>query len=588
MTKTLVIQLARMGDLLQSSPLIAAVKDRTPHTTITLLVSEETRDMASAIPGVDEVVGIDFGRARRVVNAAETNLSRQHRDFGELLKSIRGRSFDRVYNLNYSLLNARLMGLIRYRQAFCYGLDQTKRRIMRTPWMSYLFSTLDARRLSRFNLVDIYLHAAGLSSAGSSLHYQVDRQILESTGRFLAAHGVTDRGRVIGFQVGSGNPIRRWPLASYAQLAGLLTSREDVSILVFGSPSEIRLGEDLEHRVLQECGPGGGAGEPRIFNLVGKTTRQELAAFVKHCSLLITPDTGTMHLATAVGTRVLAIFLGTAFCHETGPYGEGHLIVHPRLACYPCFEGGDLCPNHRCQSAVSPEYVARVDEAMWQDDGGMRGPRSGIPHHDEVDVLQSRIRGGSVEYVPVQPSPLAVEQVLGHGYRAMWRGVLDNEWSSPQAVIHELLKNHDGNALREDHLRELDRAGTGFENIENECAMGRVTEGGATMGRPGSDRGWERLEPMTEDRGETEYLWIRPIRRFLEVARDDIELGEGRYGMEMKPLLARVARGAAFMKDFLHDTVHTFQSYPVGVTDGVSGEESEHPATEARIASRAG
>ena len=576
MQRILIIQLARMGDLLQSSPLIAGLKETLPGAVITLLVSEETKDMAGAIPGVDEIVGIDFGRARRIVNGGGANLSRQHEDFADLLTPIRGRSFDRVYNLNYALLNARLMGLVRFRKAFCYGLDQTKRSIVRTPWTSYLFSTLGARRLSRFNLVDIYLQAAGLSSTGSSLHYDVDPQILESARRFLVEHGVTDRDRVVGCQVGAGNPIRRWPVDSYAHLACVLTSQENVSILVFGAPSEIRLGEDLERRVLERSHQG--ASKTRILNLVGKTTRHELAAFVKHCDLLVTPDTGTMHLATAVGTRVLAIFLGSALCHETGPYGEGHVVIHPRLACYPCFEDGDLCSTRRCQSAISPECVAQVADVMLGDGDGTGRHWSGIERHDDVDVLRSRMHEGYVDYVPVQPSPLALEQVVAQGYRAMWRGVLNNEWSSPKVVTQELLKRHHGTGLGEDHLRELHQASLAFGDIASRCAMGH----------PVCDQGAQRLEQTTKGREEKGGVWVRPLAGFLRVVRDDIQRDDGRKDLDITSLFARVARGAALMSDFLQDTVDTCQSSTVGVTDGVSGKESEHPATERCIAGRAG
>jgi hypothetical protein len=84
-----------------------------------------------------------------------------------------------------------------------------------------------------------------------------------------------------------------------------------------------------------------------------------LGALLQELDLLISNDTGTQHLAAAVGTPVLSLCFGSALSHETGPYGRGHLIVEPTLACFPCSFHVE-CPRFRCQEQVKPEAVLQI------------------------------------------------------------------------------------------------------------------------------------------------------------------------------------------------------------------------------------
>ena len=76
----------------------------------------------------------------------------------------------------------------------------------------------------------------------------------------------------------------------------------------------------------------------------GKPTGPGLIDLVGQLDLLLTPDTGTMHLAAHLGTPVAACFLSSAWCFETGPYGAGHTVYQATTGCAPCLET-DACNN---------------------------------------------------------------------------------------------------------------------------------------------------------------------------------------------------------------------------------------------------
>jgi ADP-heptose:LPS heptosyltransferase len=95
------------------------------------------------------------------------------------------------------------------------------------------------------------------------------------------------------------------------------------------------------------------------INLGGKTSLPELAYLYKKARLVITTDSGPMHLAAAVVTPVIALF-GPTDPARTGPYGKDHTIIRTQLPCSPCFL--KKCPTKKCMKDILPEQVLAVVE----------------------------------------------------------------------------------------------------------------------------------------------------------------------------------------------------------------------------------
>ena len=108
-------------------------------------------------------------------------------------------------------------------------------------------------------------------------------------------------------------------MAAFTKVAGLLVNRLGARVWLLGTKAEASLGEALSEGLTP-------AQRERVVNLQGRTNLLELAARLRLAHLLISGDTGTLHLAAALGTRTVGLFLGPASCFETGPYGEGHYV----------------------------------------------------------------------------------------------------------------------------------------------------------------------------------------------------------------------------------------------------------------------
>ena len=160
-------------------------------------------------------------------------------------------------------------------------------------------------------------------------------------------------GTTIGLFPGSNASSRRWDADRYASLARRL-ARGGVRVLVFGGPAEQRLTAQV-------------AGEAAV-DLGGRTDLPMLAAGLAACAVLVTNDSGPMHLAAAVGTPTLSL-QGPADPVVTRPLGEDHVMLrHPELPCVPCVK--NVCPRRGQNGYVLPDgtreclRLISVDDAL--------------------------------------------------------------------------------------------------------------------------------------------------------------------------------------------------------------------------------
>ncbi len=173
-------------------------------------------------------------------------------------------------------------------------------------------------------------------------------------GRILAQFPAPPARGLVALQLGASEDRRRWPVDYFAQLARELWAAGFGPVLV-GTAAEKPLGERCAAR----------AGAP-VADLMGATDLPGLAAALACCRLLVTNDTGTMHLAAGLGVPCLAFFLATAQPWDTGPYLPGCLCLEPDMACHPCAYGSACPRGEACRRAIAPEGAARLALALLE------------------------------------------------------------------------------------------------------------------------------------------------------------------------------------------------------------------------------
>lgn len=278
--KILAIRNDRFGEFLLNIPALRALKERYPESTLTLAVSPETAELARCIEYSDRVVVWD----------------------DSFRKSLRKQKFDICVVLNPAK--------DAHWQAFFAGIPI--RVGYNRKWGLLLTHKIeDNKSLGLKHEVEYNLDLAGLIGAKTD-----DKSL--SLGK-LPAYTNPGYAGVIAIHPYTSDPVKQWPVERFEELAQRIAREIKVKVVLVGRvegqgqtvPSAIDMGDG-------------------IVNLVNKTSLVELAQILKQCSLLVSCDSGPMHLAAAVGTPVIALFrndLPGKTARRWGPQGKGHIVI---------------------------------------------------------------------------------------------------------------------------------------------------------------------------------------------------------------------------------------------------------------------
>lgn len=346
----LVMNLTRLGDLLQSQPAIAGLAAQ--GHAIHLACLENFAPAAELMQGLASVRPFPGARILARLDKGWRQGLAAHREAVEALTA--GVGPDVVINLTPSQPARLLAGSLGAKEVRGFVLDEFGFNADTSAWAAFLQLASRSRGASPFNIVDLFRRISGLSGAPDSAGSfalrgptGAEKAAAKARIRELCPQAAQARG-LVALQLGASEERRRWPVARFADVAARLSARGYVPVLV-GTAQERRLGQRLKER----------AAVP-VADLMGATSLRELAAALSCCDLLLTNDTGTMHLAASLSVRCLAIFLATAQPWDTGPYLPGCLCLEPDLStpegsCHPCafgtpcqhlddgIEGGEAC-----------------------------------------------------------------------------------------------------------------------------------------------------------------------------------------------------------------------------------------------------
>ena len=156
----------------------------------------------------------------------------------------------------------------------------------------------------------------------------------------------------IGFQISASKPYCVWPKGHFSELGKrLLADSEDVNIILFGGPGDEKTGKEIAEGMTTDPGQ-----KPRIINLAGRLPLKKLPAALRGLDLFITNDTGPFHVAVALKTHTISLFVPSTVRH-TGPYQdlEIHKVIRKPKPCSPCIQ--KYCNDPNCMSIISVEEV---------------------------------------------------------------------------------------------------------------------------------------------------------------------------------------------------------------------------------------
>jgi heptosyltransferase-2 len=328
-----------VGDTILTYPTVQNLKALFPRSHVTILVANDLVDLWKTFPYVDEIIPF---QTKKGFKSVWEDLN--------LCQVLRERKFDVAVVLPRSFRSALHVWLARIPMRF--GYRDEGRSLFLTHGIARTKGVLHVHR--------IHYYLKLLNALGTIDTRPLPRVFLREEDRKWADGMLENLGLLDGRPLIAMNPGATYGLAKcwypdrFGELGKRLVRNWKSSILLFGKEGERTISREI-------LGHFQGSG----IDLTGKTNLLQLAALLERCRVLVTNDTGTMHVAAAVGTPVVALF-GSTDPTTTGPWGEGHTVVKKDVPCSPCLKR--VCPtDHRCMDLITVDDVEEVIDRKLQE-----------------------------------------------------------------------------------------------------------------------------------------------------------------------------------------------------------------------------
>ena len=346
--RILVIRLDLIGDLVLSMVAVRVLKRAYPDAEIDLISVPASAQVVEGDPDLEQIIGYDPNIWRR----PRALLRRKNwRELHALLTRLRARDYDLAISL-FGKWAAVLAVLSRARRRVGFG---------REGFPGLMTDSAPGQHWQpgeQKHEVDYCLELAQTVGATVSVedrypHLYVSEQASREVEQLLTTQGVQAGHPVIACHVSATNgQSKRWPVPYWATLLDRLIREENVHVILTGAPNDLPLIEKVTRRMREQP-----------LNLAGKTSLAQLAALLKRADLLISGDSGPVHMATAVETPVIAIH-GPTNPALSGPVSRHATVLRSDIWCSPCYMARDTADcrffTTQCMKNILPTQVFAV------------------------------------------------------------------------------------------------------------------------------------------------------------------------------------------------------------------------------------
>lgn len=323
----LVIRFSSLGDVLLTTPVMETLKTFYPESKIVFMTKEKYAPLFKNNNSVDELILLEEGRGASLF---------------KLINHIRKRKYDLIIDLHKNLRSFIISSLLNYSEYSGVNKRTWERRIR--VWFKKNYIP------EGYHVVKAYLETlksvVKVDGVIKPKLYLTDAELLAAK-EYIK--NIAPTGEVIAFAPGARWKTKQWPEENFSALGDIIHKCSRAQVLIVGDKNDISTGKRISSLMKR-----------RPVNLAGITSIREAAALIKHSKVIVTNDSGLMHIAVAVGTPVIAIFGPTVPEFGFYPLGDKDSVVEIELKCRPCtLHGDNFCPegHHNCMRNISLEMV---------------------------------------------------------------------------------------------------------------------------------------------------------------------------------------------------------------------------------------
>ncbi len=356
----LVIRTDRIGDVVLTTPMIALLRKMYPQSKITILVTPQTREIVDGNPYLNEIMIDD----RKKLHKGLTG-------YIKLIQEVKKRTFDLAIVLHTKKRTTLLCFLAGIPNRI--GYKNNKLGFLLTQGIA------DMRPQGIKHEVQYCLDVLNYIKKGTgeptdqsnfafhpsikeirSLSYlkpyvSTKKESEEWVKREFSKSEIKESDDVIAIHPGASCISKRWPVKNFAELISKIHTKHQVKIILVGGDDTRAIAEEISQLT-----------SAPIIDFVGKTNLSQFISLLKHCRLLISNDSGPVHLAGALNVKVLAIFgrnQSGLNPQRWGPLGEDSVVLHKDVGCQVCLAHRCVI-GFKCLEAITPQEVLEIFDSL--------------------------------------------------------------------------------------------------------------------------------------------------------------------------------------------------------------------------------
>jgi lipopolysaccharide heptosyltransferase II len=334
-TKTLVIRFSSIGDIVLSTPLLRVLRTRFPQGQIDYVTRTEYAELVKSNQNLNHTYEFDARERFEGLRA--------------LKKKIRDERYDLIVDIHDSLRSKYLRSLRGPKRVV------VDKRVLERSMLVNLKKNLYKEVVS---VVDRYIEPLsdlGVHNDAKGLELHIPDDVLFGVSGKIAALKLNRFEKVVGLCPGARHFTKRWPADRFARVGAAFAQKMDAKILLFGGAVDAPICNQICWDINNQ------AGVERATSLCGQLKLLETAAAMEYCDVIVTNDTGLMHIAVAMHKKLVAVFGSTVREFGFFPYDPKAIVLETQgLVCRPCSHiGRSECPERhfKCMSEIDPDQV---------------------------------------------------------------------------------------------------------------------------------------------------------------------------------------------------------------------------------------
>ncbi len=336
--KILIIRFSSIGDIVLATPLLRVLHKRFPTSHIDFVVRKEYAQLIQDNKNLNHVYEFDTGTGFLGLR--------------ELKKQLRVKHYDLIVDIHNSLRSQYLRWML--------GANDVVVICKRIFARSMLIRLKKNLYRSAISVADRYIEPVqkyGVANDGKGLEICIADEIRSRTLSNMKNLGINKSNTIIGFCPSAKHATKCWPKERFAELGIRLVKENNAKILLLGGTADIERCLDIADAINNATRKG------NAIDLSGELSLLENAIAMEACTLMVTNDSGLMHIAAAMKKKVVAIFGPTVREFGFYPIGEEQIVLERKgLYCRPCSHiGGKICPegHFRCMKEIQVEEVIK-------------------------------------------------------------------------------------------------------------------------------------------------------------------------------------------------------------------------------------